>query len=496
MSDTPVPATPAGGSSGTSSGVWVTPWVPGTLIGVSLLLFEVLVSWGTATNENLLWVSPMAIALAGPSLFVGAVLSDPRRIWSPLSWFHIAYGVYFGVGALAPYLGAVEARIYLFPGAWPDPEVFVQLNVLNLVGWTLVNGAAWGASVALSRYRRPISFEFNDRDLVRLFWFFLIVGFSVKILRVLPLTFGISTDVVPGAVMAFSNMAGAAIVIAGRQTTRSPARWGWFLGGILSVEIAVGVVMFSKSEVMVALVCAFLGLMMGKPTLKVVLLAGVAGLLVYSALSELVAFGRQRINDETGTHYQAGWGRRAEIVDEYLSKVGTGYDPMQKSWLRLCYSDAQVFAMEEYSVGRPGYSMQEAAYSVVPRAIWPGKPVMTDVGSRFNELYTGNPNSQSSPGVFAEAYWNGSWVLVIASGLWIGTWLVLLETLIFSSFAQGKAWVIPCALICIRMGGRPDGWLVPDYVGTLPLIVGMYTVTYLVFYNYLSSSGRPAIEGR
>ena len=61
-----------------------------------------------------------------------------------------------------------------------------------------------------------------------------------------------------------------------------------------------------------------------------------------------------------------------------------------------------------------------ALYIPIPRVLWPDKPSISDTGVDFNYLLNLDIYTSSSPGIFAEAYWNGGWFYVALICLAVG----------------------------------------------------------------------------
>jgi hypothetical protein len=102
---------------------------------------------------------------------------------------------------------------------------------------------------------------------------------------------------------------------------------------------------------------------------------------------------------------------------------------------------------------------------LIPRAIWPDKPVISDIGRDFNVLATGNPFSSSAPGIFADAYYNMGWVGVPLLMIPIGLWFYLMSRYALWVQATGRWLHFPVVLMAMRMGFRVDGIIVLDIIG-------------------------------
>ena len=91
-------------------------------------------------------------------------------------------------------------------------------------------------------------------------------------------------------------------------------------------------------------------------------------------------------------------------------------------WSRLCYAPQEAFAMQEYDSGRPGNPWEDFVMGLIPRTLWPDKPLVSP-GVRFSILINGNANNNNGPGVIGEGYWYGGWFGMFAVCLYVGVFL-------------------------------------------------------------------------
>ena len=102
---------------------------------------------------------------------------------------------------------------------------------------------------------------------------------------------------------------------------------------------------------------------------------------------------------------------------------------------------------------------------LVPRFLWPDKPVINDIGGRFNLMATGNANSSLSPGYFADVYWaQGRTVDLIWMPL-LGALLTFYSRFTVRMLAAGRHFCFPLVLLAMKMGLRVDGSIVADVIG-------------------------------
>ena len=136
--------------------------------------------------------------------------------------------------------------------------------------------------------------------------------------------------------------------------------------------------------------------------------------------------------------------------------------------------NAQSFAMDclrRRPTRRHALAMARVAH---PPVLYPDKPMIT-VGAHFNELVTGNPDSNRRR-VPGEAYWNGGWPAVVGVSVYVGM-VMAVFTWIANPFARrGRLELAPVTLMGIKMGIENDSWFVATYVGTVAQAVVLFAV--------------------
>jgi hypothetical protein len=98
------------------------------------------------------------------------------------------------------------------------------------------------------------------------------------------------------------------------------------------------------------------------------------------------------------------------------------------------------------------------------------------MGTTFNAMATGNAFSASSPGVFAETYWNFGWAGIPLCMIPIGFILAHLSLYTARIFRDGRWIYFPTVFLALRMGFRTDGLIVPDIAGALVILLAMHAI--------------------
>ena len=422
----------------------------------------------------------LPIAFCGTLVWTAFQLIRANRlmIWTPLPWFLAACAAYFGFGPLVYHFGR-SGTVAVLSTFYPVEESDLwHTNILNAISVFVVMASYMLGARLVRIDRHPIVQEVDTGLLQRTAIIFLSLGLAVKYLLALPYYFGMLDLTVPGGILQLQSFSLLAIIVVMVLVSKGGTKWRLVLYPLVAAELATAILEFSKMSVLITLMTLTLGWYLTRPRAWV-LFAGAALLVTtYVATTPLVPFGRGEIVNRTGTIYQAGLAERAEILTGYLesgdASGGVEFSGHQSWWARLSYVNAQTFAMRSYDGGSPGRSFTLAGYAFVPRALWPDKPSITGVAEDFTFLVTGIRASSSAPGAFAEAYWNGGWLMVVLSCVYLGVLFTGFSYYAVRRMALMDVSLLPVVFIGIRMGFRPDGWFAAEYVGALAIAVVLH----------------------
>jgi len=89
---------------------------------------------------------------------------------------------------------------------------------------------------------------------------------------------------------------------------------------------------------------------------------------------------------------------------------------------RFSATPFQSFLINEYREGRPGDSLADSWTALVPRALWPEKPIVTRFGLELYErvFQVTDANSILAPTYTGEAYWNYGWIGLVGISILLG----------------------------------------------------------------------------
>ena len=420
----------------------------------------------------------LPIILTVSSLWVALriVRQDPVMIWSPLPWFLGACAVYFGFGPLIYYFGTQESIWYIDQFYFVSEDNLLRTNALNVAGIGLVIlGFLIGSR--FFKIRTSAIGPFGSKEQRRIAIAFLGVGLPVKYLLYMPYIFGETDFILPGSIMQLRYLTALAIIPIMFLIKEGHKKWRFIFYLLIASELAFSALEFSKVSFIITLIIITSGWFFIVRRIRILSISFILIIFAYYVITPLVNFGRINILRSTGAIYQAGLKDRLSITSRFLSDANSRLVDErlggQAWWIRLNYANAQSCAMDRYDVGSHGRSFGLAIYTIIPRIIWPEKPSISDVGLEFNYLATSSDNSSSAPGIFAEAYWNGGWLLVVGACLYVGVLFSIFSEYARKNIMNSEYIYLPIILMGIIMGLRPDGWFAVDYVGVV--VIAFFT---------------------
>lgn len=415
------------------------------------------------------------------------VRQSPIAVWAPLFWFRFACAVYYGVGALVPHIVNEETRQEIYSYYYFNETMNLKVNLTYTLGIFLTLSFSYFFIFRFRGRTRSKSKGVEPRAASQTQFFalcFLIVGGILRYGFALPYTFGLTTTVLPGAIVTLSSMYYVGIyllIVYGLRFNRGVMPLAWLLIGF---DILVSIASFAKTELMLILIFSFLGFISREANNKRMVFGAVCVAMAYFAFQPLVMYGREELVKRYGEIRGAGIGERWDIVQNYVGgSRGTSDSEKQLGLLRLSYVNVAAFVIDRRDAGVAGTTLRDAAAIFIPRILWPDKPIITRLGGDLYFLVRGRDGSAMGVGHFAEAYWNFGW-WGIAPFMAILALILSLYTRVSVSIIANRAWVfLPVVFIGVNLGLRVDGHFVPDTLGAgwmaLCLGLGLKGVDYL-----------------
>lgn len=412
-------------------------------------------------------------------------------IFTPVSWIFLSSAAYYGWGALIYHWGSKESVGLIHDFYYVDELVLWRTNVLDIVGLATIL-ASFSLALRVFPLRNPAGPPiFTGRATRRFVLVCLFLGAPFRYLLVpLDNNSDILGKFIPSQLLKLQEMVSYAIMLMVWQAVSDRRSWRRVLPWLLGVELVLRVTSGSKMEFFMFLLPVFLGFFLAMPRPRLLATASVLGIFVWLFTVNVTRAIRQE--------WRFGGGQTVgERIDVLFSVFRVDEDPartpwrpgVQNWWTRLSYSGAQSFCLDSYDRGMPGDTFRIWYWAFVPRALVPSKPEMT-LGQSFNLAVTGNPNSHSAPGLFAEAYWNGGWTYVVVVSIYVGLlFLALTHIATYCLLRSDFRW-LPMVWVGILNGIRIDDWTVATYLGGWPIGLSSCLVLYLLFPELRRGGGR------
>lgn len=399
-------------------------------------------------------------------------------ILSPMPWLLLSSAAYFGIGPLIYFFGNEVAKNYC-NDVWPvSLEDLFQVTLLNIVGVVFVFvGWLWQSQRQINLPPRVPRVD----TLLRPIALFYLVGLPAKIVTVLS-ECDLLGFTAPGFLGWIGNLTSAGLVLLTALAFRRGSNWWLLWGVLLAFELVGGIVTFSKTSIILAILPCIFGYILWRPDGKGIFWIPSILLVAYLLSYFFVVFARGFVLESNSISTRINVAQTFLVSDDKERLV----DGSQMWWARLNYANAQTFAKYEYDNGNPGDSLKMALIAPIPRMLWPGKPLI-ESGRGFYERLTSRRSASFGMGFFAEAYWNGGWISLIVCSTAIGWFFAKITAIVKEELGVGRFWILPIGLLWVRGGARVDGWIHTEIVGP-----AVFTAIVIVALRYLL--GHPKLE--
>jgi hypothetical protein len=422
---------------------------------------------GASSASDVNQALPIVLSLNCAYTAFRLVRADRVMIMSPLFWFLCTSVLYFGIGPLLYYYGAEESIAYSQIFYFCNETTLLKTNMLNAFCITVVYAVCSIGMLTFGPPRRPGRPLFSLADRNRFITITLIFGCPVRyILSPMNARLDIQSYI-PQQILILGDLVYVGIYLLVNGFVRGDRNWLWVLVPLLGWELVNTVLGGSKLSFFLFGLSVFLGVYMARPSAKVFVLGVAIGVVGYLVMTQITNAVRS-----VGLVRNVSMSKRAEAVSEFQEQYqwdsSDRFDTVQKGWIRLAYWTAQAYCIEQYDHGYRGKTLELIYWTFVPRLLYPDKPVITP-GRQFNIEVTGNENSKSAPGFFAEAYWAGGWLLAVAVSAYVGLLFAALTRVASYSIRRSDYRWFPFIWFGIVSGLRPDDWFVAAFVASFPL---------------------------
>ncbi len=467
-----------------------------------------------AGRYSLLLLALVAVYLLGADLFspaelngLGPVLllliclfiagdlvrNNALMIVSPLFWLFVVSAAYYGWGAMVFQFGN-QASIMSVHGYYSlDQTTLYRTNLLNAVG-LLVVALTFSFGMRLFPLRNVAAAPvFDPRRLDHFILACLLVGAPIRYF-VVPLNNSMTLGFfLPSLILNLHFLVIFALMLMLWARLAGERKWDKILFPLLAWEILVRANSGGKMDLFLLLLPIFLGAYMARPRFAFMVRSVVVAVVVWLVIVTTSGAVRQAIRSGEASTLTGRLTASLTAFDTEGPQYAAGVaEDVQRWWTRLCYAPSQGFCLDSYDQGRPGDTFKLWFWAFVPRMLVPSKPEMT-VGRMFNIAVTGNPNSKSAPGAFADAYWNGGWLAVVGVSALVGSIFAWLTHVGVNTFLRADYRWLPLVWSGIVMGLRIDSFFVDTYLGSWPIALASCALLYALFPHRPATA--PAVAG-
>ena len=419
---------------------------------------------------------------------LGAVRADASSLLTPPVVFPMGAALYFGFGSLSTIHADPATLSFMSFGNYGlTPWELLITSRLTFVGMAVALGVM--LLVMSLRIGRETPRETVQMGLGRTAAFFLIGGALLKYGLVLPQEYGFISFTVPGTLKTLTGLTDLGFAVAAYLAVRGNRRWWLIFWVFWPINLGLSTLEFSKRVIVFAILLpaagAFLGHRNWKRVIPWVLFAGLA----YASLQDVNTAGRLTILDRTGSISDAGLAERFRILSDVVSgqidisqTASTARAAAQVWWLRLNYSGPQIRAIDLYDQGSPGDPSLSFLSVLVPRFLWPDKPLADSQGREFNRLVSGRFDATTRVGmsVYADGYWQKGWPGLVLFAAIMGAAMGLVTLITYPALAARQMIYLPIIFLGARMAALgPMGYLQKSFIGALPIFLGYLLLIWI-----------------
>ncbi len=438
---------------------------------------------------------PLVLALTAVAAGYRLLRRWPEAIWTPYAWFLAAIVLFYSTGPLIYPLAGPRTLAYARSFLPVNAHQLLQTNLLNAVG---ILAILLGFRLARGWLRRPVAGAAipslqSAESLQVVALVFLIAGGVLEYMVILPYQFGLYHFVLPGVINNLGDLYLLGLMVLAYSVAQGKRNWRLPLGVLWTVQIIVSLLVFSKHQLILTIALPAVGAYLAHRRLSRLLVWGLVLGLVYFSVGQLVLYGRGQIFTRTGNINQATLAQRLDIVRgwfrEGMPSAGSDVSSGGTGWARLNYAPEQTFAMARHDHGQAGHTLRNVAIVLVPRVIWPDKPVTTNLGVDFYQLVTGRRGTHLGLGTFGEGYWNYGWPGVIGLGFVTGIIFAILSMLSIGWMRRRAFEYLPSIFLGINMGIiGTTAFFVNSVVGATGLFFAYMALVWMLKQVF---SGRP-----
>lgn len=413
--------------------------------------------------EAVNYLAPLTFLVVGGIANIYMVQQDENTLLTPLFALRLIALVVFGLGALLHNWITPSVQNSLDYIMVTSNTEAARVNLLWLGGMdsillgVLVSMQMFaGVRVRVTPFAAPVSFN----TALLIFW----AGFAQVIVELSGASLTIA-NIVTNVFLA-TQLAG--MFLMGRSAENTIASIIWTLVSIFSL-ILVSLLIMNKTVLLYPVLGLVLGYLSIRFSLTRIALGATIMLTLYFQIAPIVTNLRTEHFAQHGSLSDISVREQFDAVSRQLTERTRDSEDQSRAESRLDYLVPAAFAMNQYDSGFKLDIIQNSAFAIIPRFIWPDKPILTTGNDVSYRMGFQNVNSIGVT-VPADIYWNLGWLglmLMFFIGVYNG-----LITIYSRELMRCEDWfMLPFVMAAFRVGVSLDGEFVASIF--VPAIVDL-----------------------
>lgn len=498
----PHTAVPAGGL-GRTVGTGTAPqfrglrsWELPTLLAASLVAILLYLAGGYVGVHL---VVPVTFLIVCGAANWQMVRTDPASLWTPLFAYRTGALVFFGFGGFLSVNLSIEAAAYYFSQlTFTDAEA-AKVFLVWLLGHV---SALLGYAVLLAlrpkrRSKEPEAHADDTASTIQLGTLFFLAGLGYYLLIELPQQLGFSPfGIIPNAIsQPFEAAMSVGVFLISLWALDKKGSALLLIPVVVSLSALSGLISVSKQGVLLPVIFFSLAFLYRRASLVKIAVVATLLTVMFSVLQPMVAHARESAGESNVAELSLG--ERFGLYQDYFTARDTNnkQSNAQIDFLRFGHTHVASFIIDRYDAGLPSDEFNGALIALVPRIIWPDKPIVTQGAEELYYLVSGTTGSALAATVYADLYWNGGWVGMLGLSFVWGV-LLAIATLASHRIVASSDWfMMPFVLLVFRMGLSVESAFVPGFLIPTVMSVAAFYLLRTARRLFLLRSGsvsRPA----
>lgn len=442
------------------------------------------------------WSLPLMIGGIAVIGMVQMVKRHGAAVWTMLFSMRFAAFVYIGIGSLIPLLAGDLSRDYILALYNYSPEEATRVSIACLAGYLSMLMGVKLTSIIKPGFPPVAQLRFSSVGALRLGLVFMVIGLGYAYLVGIPAAVS-GAFVLPGSLVVLLTAIGAVGLF---LTTLWATEKGGLafllpLSGLLA-QLLISLILIEKATFILGLLLMGLAFLLQRFT---TFRAAMVGLALASSLALMSPMIENARLTHLLAHPELTGGTIGERVDYHLRYLnGERMRSLQGDtptvFVRLHYTSTSAFVMTQYDVGRPSDLIAGSLYVLIPRAIWPDKPVTSEIGRELNMLIQGHGGNALGIIVFTDAYWNFGWAgllifLPVGAFMW---WASCVSCAIVAS----RNWLMmPFVLVAFQIGLSVNNAFVLAWLTPAAIAIVLFFILKAITGTLLSSTRFGGLPG-